>query len=391
MENSFKNWPYFEQDAIDSVCDVLRSGKINRWTGSLNTQFESKICESVNCKYAIAVANGSLALELAFRAIGIKANDEVIVPCRTFVASASAAAVLGAKISVVDIDINTQNILPEAAENAVNENTKAIVAVHLAGMPCDMDKICAIAKKHNLYVIEDCAQAHGAIYKGKPVGSMGDIAAFSYCQDKIITTGGEGGAVTTNNENLWRKMWEYKDHGKSYGEVFSPAQKKGFRWLAESFGTNFRMTEMQAALGIYGYKNLENWVKIRNQNASIYNSVLSKFDCIRLENIPENTRHAKYKHYCFVEPSRLKNGWSRDRIIDEISKSGIPCHSGACPNISAEKCFVKKGWNKGESELKNAYKLGQTSLMFLVHPTIKQCDLYQATKVIENVLKSAQK
>ncbi len=391
MESSFKNWPFFGQDAIDSVCDVLRSGKVNRWTGALNTELESKICESVKCKYAVAVANGSLALELAFRAIGIKANDEVIVPCRTFIASASAAAVLGAKISVVDVDINTQNILPEAIENAVNENTKAVVAVHLAGMPCDMDKICAIAKKHNLYVIEDCAQAHGAIYKGKPVGSIGDIAAFSYCQDKIITTGGEGGAVTTNSEDLWRKMWEYKDHGKSYAEVFAPAKKKGFRWLAESFGTNFRMTEMQAALGIYGYNNLESWIKARNQNAAVYNSVLSEFNCIRLEKIPGNVRHAKYKHYCFVEPDRLKSGWSRDRIIDEISKLGVPCYSGSCPNISEEKCFVKKGWNKGKSELENAYRLGETSLMFLVHPTIKQCDLYQAAKSVKTVLKTAQK
>ncbi len=206
MNENFKKWPYFDDEDIQSVVDVLRSGKVNRWTGDKNSKFEAKICESVKCKYAIALANGSLALELALVAAEIGEGDEVITTCRTFMASASCVVMRGAKPVVADVDINSQNISPEAIEQCITPKTKAIIAVHHAGFPCDMDAIMAIAKKYSLFVIEDCAQAHGAVYKGKSIGSIGDVAAWSYCQDKIITTCGEGGAVTTNCEKLWRKM-----------------------------------------------------------------------------------------------------------------------------------------------------------------------------------------
>ncbi|MBQ6534261.1 MAG: DegT/DnrJ/EryC1/StrS aminotransferase family protein [Opitutales bacterium] len=389
MENNFKKWPYFDEGDIQAVSDVLRSGKVNRWTGDKNAEFEKVLCEATGAKYSIALANGSLALELALVAAGVGEGDEVITTCRTFMASASSAVMRGAKPVVVDVDLNSQNLLPEAVEKAITPRTKAIIAVHHAGFPCDMDALAAIAKPRGIFLIEDCAQAHGAVYKGKNIGSIGDVAAWSYCQDKIITTGGEGGAVTTNDPAHWRKMWEYKDHGKSYDAVFNRKHPDGFRWLIESFGTNWRMTEMQAAIGIRWYKKLPEWTKIRNRNAAAYSEALAKFPCVRLTQVPSGITHAFYKCYCFVRPEALKSGWNRDRIAAEISGAGIPCFSGSCWNISAEKCFADAGWSKSAKDLPNAFELGETSLMLLVHPTLGEPDIARANGVIEQVLKSA--
>lgn len=389
MDN-FKKWPHFDEADINAVADVLRSGKINRWTGSKNSEFEEAICKSVGCKRAIALANGSLALELALVAAGVGEGDEVITTCRTFMASASCAVMRGAVPVVADVDLDSQNITAETVEKCITPRTKAIVAVHHAGWPCDMDSIMALARKKGIFVIEDCAQAHGAVYKGRPVGSIGDVAAWSYCQDKIITTGGEGGAVTTNSESLWRKMWEYKDHGKSYDAVFNRVHPQGFRWLIESFGTNWRMTEMQAALGIRWYAKLPQWTQIRARNASIYAQTLAQFPCVRLATPPSGITHAYYKYYCFVRPEKLKPGWDRDRVAAAISAEGVPCFAGSCWNISEEKCFKDKGWNKPAAELPNACALKDTSLMLLVHPTIEEADMRRACKVIAKVLTEAQ-
>ncbi len=391
MLENFKKWPYFDDADIQTVSDILRSGKVNRWTGSKNIEFEAEICRSVQCKYAIALANGSLALELALVAADVKEGDEVITTCRTFMASASSAVMRGAIPVVADVDLDSQNITAETIEKCITPKTKAIIAVHHAGWPCDMDAIMALAKKYNLFIIEDCAQAHGAVYKGRPVGSIGDVAAWSYCQDKIITTGGEGGAVTTNNEAFWRKMWEYKDHGKSYDAVFNRKHPDGFRWLIESFGTNWRITEMQAALGINWYKKLPEWTEIRTRNAKIYAETLAKFPCIRLTPTPEGIKHAYYKYYCFVRPEMLKDGWSRDRISNELCAKDVPCFVGSCWNISEEKCFKDKGWDKTEKDLPNAFALKDTSLMLLVHPTLEVEDIYQACEIISDILTQAQK
>ncbi len=391
MLESFANWPFFDGGDIKVVGEVLRSGRVNRWTGAKNSEFEESLSAATNAKYAIALANGSVALELALFACGVGEGDEVITSCRTFVASASCAVMRGATPVVADVDLNSQNITSETVEKCITSKTKAIIAVHHAGFPCDMDSLSALAKKYNLFLIEDCAQAHGAVYKGKPVGSIGDVAAWSFCQDKIITTGGEGGAVTTNSETLWRKMWEYKDHGKSFSAVSSPSKSAGFKWLVESFGTNLRMTEMQAALGVEAYKKLPNWVGLRNRNANAYSETLAKFSCIRLVEVPKDVRHSFYKYYSFVRPENLKDGWYRDRIIAEISSRGVPCFSGTCWNVSAEKAFEGRGWTKPKEELPNAYLLKNSSLMFLVHPTISEADLKKACEIIEDVLGKAQK
>lgn len=391
MFESFANWPSFDKDDINAVSEVLKSGKVNRWVGSKNSEFEKSLCASINAKYAIALANGSLALELALYACGVGEGDEVITSCRTFMASASCAVMRGAKPVVADVDLNSQNITSETVKKCITSRTKAIIAVHHAGFPCDMYSLKALAKEHNLFLIEDCAQAHGAVYNGSPVGSIGDVAAWSFCQDKIVSTGGEGGAVTTNNESLWQKMWEYKDHGKSFFATLNSSSSNQFKWLIETFGTNFRMTEMQAVLGINAYKKLQNWLMLRNRNAKIYSETLSKFPCIRLTEVPENVVHSFYKYYAFVRAEELKDGWDRDKIVSEISSRGVPCFTGTCWNVSAEKAFKDRGWSKSKDELPNAYALKNSSLMFLTHPTLTESDLNNACKIIEDVLSRAQK
>lgn len=264
-----REWPYYSADEINAVNAVLCSGKVNYWTGEECRQFEKEFASFCNCSYAIALANGTVALELALRALDIGSGDEVVVPSRTFVATASSVVNCGARPVFADVDRHSQNITADTIQKVLSSNTKAIIPVHLAGWPCDMDTILELAAKYKLKVIEDCAQAHGATYKGRPVGSLGDVAAFSFCQDKIISTGGEGGMLVTNNQDIWNKAWSFKDHGKSYDAIYNQTHPPGFRWLHRSFGSNLRMTEMQAAIGRMQLRKLPQWHKQRNLNAEV--------------------------------------------------------------------------------------------------------------------------
>ena len=235
VDSQLSPWPFHAQDEIDAVSAVLSSGKVNYWTGDNGRQFEREFAEYCNAKYAIALGNGTQALELALEAAGIVPGDDVIVTPRTFIASASCVVRCGARPVFADISVDSQNLTPESVKAALTPATRAIVAVHHAGWPCDMDGLMALADSHGLVVIEDCAQAHGARYHDRPVGDLGHIAAFSFCQDKIMTTGGEGGMLVTNDEAIWEKVWAAKDHGKSYEAVFEREHPPGFgfRWLHE--------------------------------------------------------------------------------------------------------------------------------------------------------------
>jgi dTDP-4-amino-4,6-dideoxygalactose transaminase len=257
-------------------------------------------------------------------------------------------------------------------------------------MPAEMDAIMALSKQHNFYVIEDCAQAHGAKYKGQSVGSIGHIGAWSFCQDKIMTTGGEGGMVTTNDKELWSKMWSYNDHGKSYEAIYEREHPPGFRWLHDSFGTNWRMTEMQAAIGRIQLKRMNDWTKKRNANAVLIDSAVKDFDVVRLVKVPSYIEHAEYKHYIFVQPENLADGWTRDRIVEEISGAGVPAFQGSCSEVYLEKAFDNTPW-RPTKRLPNAVELGETSLMFLVHPTLTDADMNKTCEVIRSVLVKAVK
>ncbi len=381
----FATWPYFTEDEISAVSAILKSGRVNYWTGREGRFFENEFARFAECKYAVGVANGTVALELALYALGIGPGDEVIVTSRTFIASASCAVMRGAIPVMADIDPVSQNITAQTIAAALTPRTRVIIAVHLAGWPCDMDPILELAKEKGLFVIEDCAQAHGAKYKGRPVGSMGDAAAFSFCQDKIMTTGGEGGMLTTNNKDIWKKAWSFKDHGKSYDAVYYRRHPPGFRWLHESFGTNWRLTEIQSAIGRVMLGKLPEWVKKRRDNAAILNKRLSEIPALRVTIPPENIEHAYYKYYVFVRPEKLKGDWHRDRIMEAICAEGVPCLSGSCSEIYLEKAFEKEGLRPFQ-RLKTAKELGETSLMFLVHPTLSEFDMEDICLAVEKVL-----
>ncbi len=381
-------WPVFEPDETAAVLEVLQSGKVNYWTGTESREFEREYAEYLDVKHAIALHNGTAALELALYAFGIGAGDEVITTPRTFIASASAAVMRGAVPIMADVDPVSQNITAQTIAKVITPRSRAIIAVHLAGYPCDMDAIMELAAKHNLIVIEDCAQAHGAFYKGKPVGSIGHAGAFSFCQDKIMSTGGEGGLLALNDPEVWAKAWAYKDHGKSFDAVYNRQHAPGFRWLHESFGTNWRMLEVQAAIGRIQLRKLPNWIEQRRANAAILTEAFSSMPALRVTRVPDDIFHSYYKYYVFVKQKQLKAGWTRDRIMNEITALGVPCFSGSCSEIYLEKAFANAGLAPIE-RLPVAKVLGETSLMFLVHPTLLSTDIRAVADAVITVMDRA--
>jgi dTDP-4-amino-4,6-dideoxygalactose transaminase len=386
---AFAVWPFFEADEIGAAARVLQSGKINYKTGEEGRRFEQEFAVVAACRHGVAVANGTVALELALHALGIGAGDEVIVPSRTFIASASCVVMRGANPVIADVDATSQNITAETIRPLLSARTRAIIAVHLAGWPCDMDSIVALARERNIKVIEDCAQAHGATYKGRPVGSLGDAAAFSFCQDKIMTTGGEGGMLTTNDDPAWARAKSFRDHGTSDDARGNNKDSHGFRWVHDSFGTNWRLTEMQSAIGRTQLRKLSRWVAIRKRNAAVLMKRLSNCPGLRVTAPPPEIGHSYYKYHAFVCNERLRAGWNRGRIMAAIHAEGIPCFSGICSEIYREKAFPEE-W-RPQTRLPIAKELGETSLMFLVHPTLSEQDMVDTCCAVEKVMYAASK
>lgn len=388
LNGPFSPWPSFTSEEAEAVRNVLLSNKVNYWTGSEGREFEKEFAAFADAKYAVAVANGTVALDLALKALGLGAEDEVVVTSRTFLASVSSIVNAGATPVFADVSLVSQNITADSVRAVLTPRTKAIVCVHLAGWPCEMEAIMELANQHGLLVIEDCAQAHGARYKGRSVGSIGHVGCWSFCQDKIMSTGGEGGMVTTNDERLWKKMWSIKDHGKSWEAVYQREHPSGFRWLHESFGTNWRMTEMQAAVGRIQIGRMSEWHGARLDNARQIWHLASDHAALSVPEIPSYIEHAAYKCYVLVEPEQLKEGWSRDRIIAEICALGVPCFSGSCSEVYLEKAFDNTGWRPAEA-LPNARYLGEHSLMFLVHPTLTPSEMELTCSVLKAIMDKA--
>jgi dTDP-4-amino-4,6-dideoxygalactose transaminase len=411
LNTPFSPWPSFSQEEAEAIQRALLSNRVNYWTGTETREFEKEFAAWCGVSHAVAVANGTLALDLSLKAVGIGPGDEVVVTPRTFIASVSCVVTAGAIPVFADVDINSGNISAQTIEKVLTSKTKAIVCVHLGGWPCDMDPIMALAQKHGLKVIEDCAQAHGARYKGRSVGSMGHVSAWSFCQDKIITTGGEGGMVTTNDQVLWQSMWAYKDHGKSYEAVYERQHPPGFRWLHESFGTNWRMLEIQAVIGRIQLTCLKEWTLNRRDNTryivDALKSFCGQFGPIRLPELrcdgcssgcgqgaisecSFGCKHAHYRLYAYVRPENLGSGWTRDRIFQEITALGVPCYQGSCSEVYLEKAFDNTGW-RPKARLRNARQLGETSLMFLVHPTLTLDEIKKTAYAVKLVLSKAQR
>jgi dTDP-4-amino-4,6-dideoxygalactose transaminase len=386
----FAGWPTYAEDETAAALRVLESGRVNYWTGEEGRFFESEYARYLGCAYAVALANGTVAIEAALRALGVDEGDEVVVPARTFIATASAVVACGATPVVCDVEAASGNMTRDTVEPALSARTKALIPVHLAGWPCDMDGVMGLAAERGLFVVEDCAQAHGAQWNGRKVGSFGHASAFSFCQDKIMTTCGEGGMLTTDDEAVWRRAWEHKDHGRDWDAVQDAARVGGpdYKWLYGSFGTNWRMTEVQSAVGRIQLRKLDDWVAARRRNAAVLDARLADVEGLRVAVPPEQAKHAYYKYYAYVTPEALASGWSRDRIAAEVQNAGVSCGSGVCPEIYLEKAFRSRGWGP-PSRLPVARDLGETSLMLQVHPTLSAEDMHHAADVVETVMREA--
>lgn len=390
LNTPFSPWPSFLQEEADAVSRVLLSNKVNYWTGEECRGFEREFAAWVGVPHAVALANGTVALDLAFKALGVGPGDEVVVTPRTFLASASAIVIAGAVPVFADVDPDSQNITAESVERVLSPRTKAIVCVHLAGWPCDMGPLMELAQSRQLSVVEDCAQAHGARYLGRSVGSFGHANAWSFCQDKIMTTGGEGGVLTMADEAVWSRAWSYKDHGKSWDAVYNRDHPPGFRWLHESFGTNWRMVEMQAVIGRIQLRRMADWHVARRRNAQEILGACADSPALRVPMPGAEVEHAWYRAYAFVRPEALKEGWSRDRIMSEVNGRGVPCFSGSCSEVYLEQAFEGSGWRPQE-RLPVAKQLGETSIMFLVHPTLTETEIARTCDVITEVMALAQR
>ncbi len=387
-DSSFTDWPKYGQEEKNCVLEILDSARVNYWGGTHCKEFEREFAESIGVDYAISLSNGSIALELALRTLGVGVGDEVVVTARSFIATASCVVLVGAKPVFADIDLNSQNLTARTIKDVITPGTKAIICVHLAGWPCEMDEIVSLANQYKIPVVEDCAQAHGAEYKGRKVGAIGDVAAWSFCQDKVMSTVGEGGMVTTNNKALYEFARAFKDHGKNIekirSRVNSQVSNHGFNWVHDSIGSNYRMTEIQAAIGRLQLKKLPFWRSKRLSNATRIWQAASDFPVFRVPSMPEYIVHAGYKCSVFIEPSQLKSGWGRDKILEKINDLGVPCTHGSCPEIYLEKAFDGMSI-RPENRLPNAKYLGETSLQFLIHPTLSREDLELTIQVIKHV------
>lgn len=381
----FAPWPHYEEAEIERAAALLRSGKLNYWTGEETRNFEKEFAAFTGTKHAIALANGTLALELALRALRIGPGDEVVVTPRSFIASVSCVISVGATPIFADVDRDSGLLTAATIEKVLTSKTRAVIPVHLSGWPCDMDAILALGKARGLHVVEDCAQAHGATWNGRPVGSFGVINAFSFCQDKIITTAGEGGMVTTQDPALWDWAWSYKDHGKGWKTVYEKKHPQGYRWLHESFGTNWRLTEVQSVLGRSMLARLPEMVAQRRKNAAVLIKGLGAIPALRVPQAPPG--HSFYKLHVYLRPERLRAGWTRTRIQEAIIAEGVPCFHGSCGEIYREKAFDAAF--RPASPLPVAKELDETSLMFLVHPTLDAADMGDTVHAVAKVMESA--
>ncbi|MES2908399.1 MAG: DegT/DnrJ/EryC1/StrS aminotransferase family protein [Pseudomonadota bacterium] len=388
LNTPFSPWPSFTQEEADAASRVLLSNRVNYWTGQECREFEKEFAAWTQVPHAIALANGTVALDLALRALGIGPGDEVIVTPRTFLASVSSIVTIGAIPVFADVDPDSQNITPETVAKVLTPRTRAIIAVHLAGWPCDMDGLMTLAREQGLVVLEDCAQAHGARWHGRPVGGLGHAAAWSFCQDKIMSTGGEGGMLTTSDPDLWSRAWSYKDHGKNFDAIYNREHPPGFRWVHESFGTNWRMLEVQGVIGRIQLQRISSWQQARQRNAEAILAACAELPALRVPQVPAHIEHAWYRAYTFVRPERLAPGWSRDLIMAEINAAGVPCFGGSCSEVYLEKAFDNTGWRPAE-RLPVARALGETSLMFLVHPTLTEAEIAKTCAVLTEVMTRA--
>lgn len=383
MQN--KIWPNYSENEIKKVIRVIKSGKVNYVNGKLGKKFENLFSKWVKRKYSVALANGTVALELAIKSLKLPPKSEILVTARSFFSSASVIVRAGFVPKFLDVDLYTQNILIKDIKKKISKKTKAIICVHLAGNPCDMKNIINISKKYRLKIIEDCAQAHGARIDEKIVGSFGDVSAWSFCNDKIISTLGEGGMVSTNNKKIYNYINSYKDHGLSLKKKKNLNQK--FIYNKDFFGSNYRLTEVQSAIGIAQLLKINDTLKKRNYIAKKYIKIFEKFNnFFYFYKPPSNIKNSWYRFYVFIKKD-LKNFQSiRDKIIYNLNKNGILCYYGACPEIYLENAFKNSNY-RSKKRLYNCSILGKTSIALDINHTLSKKTININSKKIYKVLK----
>jgi dTDP-4-amino-4,6-dideoxygalactose transaminase len=328
-------WPLFDETEINAVADVVRSGKWgNPDCGDMVKEFEDEFAAFCGARYALTCVNGSVALRLALIATGVRPGDEVIIPPYTFIATSTIVLEANCVPVFVDIDPDTYNLDPRKIEAAITSRTRAIIPVHFAGQACEMDEIMAIAKKHNLKVIEDACHGHGAEYKGKKLGSIGDAGCFSFQSSKNLTSG-EGGMVITNDENLFNMMNSLRNVGRI----------KGGQWYEHHYlGCNYRMTQLQVVLLISQLKRLKEQTLRRHQNGTYLNSLLGKIDGIKpLERGKGETLHS-YHIYIFKYDKAKFNNLPKAEFAKMLAAEGVPCFMGYPKPLYKQPLFQDKNF-----------------------------------------------
>jgi dTDP-4-amino-4,6-dideoxygalactose transaminase len=343
VTNKLAGWPQFSEKAIESVQQVLRSGKVNYWTGPKGMEFEKNFAAWQGSKYAISVATGTAALHVALSALGIGPGDEVIVPSYTFIATSFAVVQAGAIPRFADVNLDDHCISVESAEELVTPRTKAIMPVHLYGNVCDMDRIKAFASKHNLFVIEDNAEAFGGSYKGRKTGTLGHIAGCSFCQNKTFTTGGEGGMVTTDDEELAWQARSFRDHGYDVKERLNLlALEQKLPYIHNRIGWNYRMTEMQSAIGLAELERMDDWnMPARRRNARILMEALSKVPQIKY--MPIDTPERRNGWYTMAFSLDIENmNCDVMQFVKAAGAEGCPCWKVFWPQCHTERAYTHK-------------------------------------------------
>ena len=379
-----KNWPNFSKKLISKINTIINSGEINYTTGPYGKKFEKQFSNFTGNKYSIAISNGTAALEVAIKSLKLPKNSEIIVSARSFFSSASCIVNTGYVPIFADVELSNQNISIDEINEKITKKTKAIICVHLAGLPCDMISINKLAKKKKLKIIEDCSQAHGASINLKQVGSFGDVATWSFCTDKIISTLGEGGMISTNNKRVYEFCKKYINHGTA-------KQKKKnsnkFIYNKDSFGTNLRITEIQSVAGLEQLKDLKITQKKREKISKGYFDLISKYsDFINCHMPEKDIKNAWYRFYFFLKPNMKRCQKIRYQMIKSLNTDTLRCFAGACPEIYLERAF-KNLKNFKVKRLKNCKVLGQTSIALDVNHTLKNYELNKNLLIIKSVLK----
>ena len=408
-DGSFPGWPQFNPAVYDKVTDILKSGKVNYWTGKVGMEFEKAWAKWLGVGHAISVANGTCALHTALASLGVGPGDEVICTSYSFIASSFCALQAGAL--PVFVDCGTDHLInPALIEEAITERTKAIVVVHLYGMVADMDPIMEIARKHNLYVVEDCAQCFGGVYKGKKAGTIGNVGCFSFCQSKHFTTGGEGGMVVTNDEDLAWECRSFRDHGYDVKAKLNLLEMEGKQlYIHRRVGFNFRMTEMQSQIGLCELERFDDWnLKNRIRNGKMLIAQLKDHPLIKYCPVDTEERQNSFWWAPFViDTDKLKDGIDTKQVIAAIAAEGVPVYSVLWPEMYKEQAYTdRKGFgtvgypfNDPRSRnidytkfnCKMANWMTDRTISFFTHPVYDECHVQAMIDAFKKVAEAYMK